>query len=182
MKKNDKKLFEDRFNIFWQRLNKKNEDKREYYHRIMFEHFSLLMISSGVHRSLFYVFNIPFAVINSYKQTRKKSNSIQYFLKVIEYFLKNKRDYDKAIFTKDAFVNMDKIELKLYRDKLKLTEASACRDVFYRYKSEIGYKDDESFQNAFREWCRNISNRDAFPQIDDYLIELKPYQRKSSNS
>ena len=59
----------------------------------MFNHFKELMKSLDVYSSLFYVFNIPFSIINfnEVNQLRKKRPVVKYFLKVIEYYLESEK-------------------------------------------------------------------------------------------
>ena len=149
MKRQDKKLFDKRFKIFWERLTKKkkmNDEQKNHYQKTMLNHFKELRKNLDEHTSLFYVFHIPFSVVifNERNQLRRSKDNYadQNYLAVITYFLQN-----------------------------EVSEYAACKFVFANEK--LSYKNLNTFIRMFRKWYQDIWNKDSFPQIDDYLIKLK---------
>ena len=148
MKRQDKNLFDKRFNIFWERLTKKkkmNDEQKNHYQKTMLNHFKELRKNLDEHTSLFYVFNIPFSIIifNEKNQLRTKGYSEKYFLQVIDYYLERRKaldnvdvwkmmkDYNRGKITKDEFKELTK----------EITEYAACKYV--KEKEHIGAKVDK---------------------------------------
>ena len=150
MKREDKKLFDDRFKIFWSKLTKKkklNDEQKAYYQKTMLNHFKELMKILDVYRSLFYVFNIPVSIINFNERSQLRRSKDSYTTKnyraVIKYYLEN-----------------------------DVTEYEACK-VVSKEKSESL----KHFINKFRKWYKDIWNQDSYPEeIYEYLKKLN--QRK----
>lgn len=151
MKKEHKKLFDERFKIFLSMLNKKlnkkkklSDDSKKYYSKVMYDHFEILLKQKDVYRSLFYVFNIPTAIINfnERNQSRAKRYSTKYFKDVIKYFLEN-----------------------------DVSEYEACNEIFK--KENLKYSDANVFRATFRKWYLDLRNQDSNLEIFEYLNKMR---------
>ena len=180
MKKQEEKMFEDRFNLFWERLTQKGKIRNEikdYYHRTMLNHFRELNKELSLDRSLFYVFNIPESIINynEIKQQRTKRPASKYFFDVIKYYLEEK-NLAVDIIGDDISIKQQKPgrKSKAVPEEDVINESAACNHIYYQNQSSLkkSYRDEESFRAAFRGWYKNIRNKDLYPEIWDYLIAL----------
>ena len=165
MNKQYKKLFDERFTLFWEKLNKRfvekkklREDTKEYYHKKMFEHFEILLKQKDVYLSLHYVFHIPVVIINFNERNQLTGSSgylVKCFLEVIENYLEK-----------------------------EVSEYASCKYVLEKENLKYSLQD---FIRMFRRWYQDIWNQDSYSQIADYLIihkrnqKIKPQSKKPTS-
>lgn len=156
----NKDLFENRFEIFWERLskyqkNKFTENDRDHFHKIMYSNFEQLtrklnrneyIQSMEINQALFYIFNIPNTIVNRIKaKGRIKPANEEHFKNI----------------------------LKMLLDNSDLTEYKVCK--LYNEQNNI-LKRFEDLKTEFRRWYSDEWNQDLFPEIAEYL-SLKYYKK-----
>lgn len=157
MKKEHKKLFDHYFLGFWERLNKNEKKKltdehKSAYEKKLFRVYSNLCKVLDYEESIIYTFNVPFLMINHYERDklRKPRPVIEYFQKVMDYYLEN-----------------------------DVSEYFACNHIFDKYGLNSIYEEDINFRNTFRKWYKKTSNKNKYLKITDYIREKENRKHKN---
>lgn len=147
MKKEHKKLFDEYFLNFWKGLNKNlkkklTEEHKSAYEKKLFSLYSNLCKVLDSEEALIYIFCVPNLILARFNKDRLRESRpvIEYFLKVIDYYLEN-----------------------------DVSESSACKHIFDKYNLDSLCKEEANFKNMFRKWYKNIYYKDQYSKIDLYV-------------